>query len=217
MPKNLQFFFKNQETEIVSEYKYLGVYVTRSRSFLRAKKLANLALFSLLTKIRTLNLPIHIQIDLFDKMVKPVLLFGCELWGFGDIQIIERVQLKFLKHILNLKKSTPSFMVYGEAGVFPLSIEINSRVINYWTKLHFDPKNGIAAGLYRAIRSLNEQRRLKCKWLINVKDLINKNGYGNIWNSSDEINKCFTKSFKLKLHDQLIKSWSALIDKSSSK
>ena len=60
-------------------------------------------------------------------------------------------------------------MVYGEVGVLPLSVEINSRVINYWAKLHFDPKNNIAAGLYRAVRSLNEQGRLQSKWLTNVK------------------------------------------------
>ena len=33
---------------------------------------------------------------------------------------IERVQLKFYKHILNLKKSTPSFMIYGELGAHTL-------------------------------------------------------------------------------------------------
>lgn len=79
-------------------------------------------------------------------------------------------------------------MVYGETGVFPLSIEINCRVVNFWTKLHFDPKNDIASGLYRIIRTLNEQGRLNSKWLLNVRDLVNQNGYGNIWNSSEEIN-----------------------------
>lgn len=33
----------------------------------------------------------------------PVLLYGCEVWGFENIEIIERNHLKFLKHILNLK------------------------------------------------------------------------------------------------------------------
>jgi hypothetical protein len=27
-------------------------------------------------------------------MVKPVLLYGCELWGYGNCDIIERVHLK---------------------------------------------------------------------------------------------------------------------------
>jgi hypothetical protein len=28
-------------------------------------------------------------------MVKPVLLYGCEIWSYGNCQIIERVHLKF--------------------------------------------------------------------------------------------------------------------------
>jgi len=40
------------------------------------------------------NLTIPCQLDLFDKMVKPVLLYGCELWGYGNCDIIERVHLK---------------------------------------------------------------------------------------------------------------------------
>ena len=68
----------------------------------------------LLKKIRTLSLPIDIQIDLFNKTVKPILLYGCELWGIGNIDIIERVQLKIYKQVLGLKQSTPSNMIYGE-------------------------------------------------------------------------------------------------------
>ena len=25
------------------------------------------------------------KLDLFDKMIKPVLLYGCEVWGFGKL------------------------------------------------------------------------------------------------------------------------------------
>ena len=92
-------------------------------------------MFGLLRKIRELNLPIEIQIELFDKTIKPILLYSCELWGMGNLDIIERVQLKFLKQILHLKKSTPSFMVYGELGIFPLTIEIKTRIITFWSKL----------------------------------------------------------------------------------
>ena len=61
---------------------------------------ANIAVFSLLRKIRILNLPLEMQFDLFNKVIKPILLYGCEILGFGNIDTIERVQLKFNKHIL---------------------------------------------------------------------------------------------------------------------
>jgi hypothetical protein len=50
-------------------------------------------------------------------MVKPVLLlYGCEIWGMGNNDILERVHLTFCKSLLNLRTSTPSCMVYGELG-----------------------------------------------------------------------------------------------------
>ena len=37
--------------------------------------------------------------------------------GYGNWNIIERVHLNFLKIIFNLKRSTPSFMIYGKLGI----------------------------------------------------------------------------------------------------
>ena len=221
LPKNLKFFFKGSELEIVKEYKYLGVFLGRSGSFTRAKKhiadQANIAVFSLLRKIRILNLPLELQFDLFNKVIKPILLYGCEIWGFGNIDTIERVQLKFYKHILNLKKSTPSFMVYGELGAYPLKIDIQSRIISYWAKLNIDRTNDTAAIVYDAIYSLNEQGKIKSKWLENVKTLICSNGYSNIWDNQSNFNlNWFTKSFKQKVKDQYLQTWNALVDQSSS-
>ena len=49
------------------------------------------------------GLSVKIQLDLFDKMVKPILLYGCEVWGFSNNDIIEKVH-----SLLHLKSSTPS-------------------------------------------------------------------------------------------------------------
>jgi hypothetical protein len=68
------------------------------------------------------NLSIECLLDLFDKIVKPILLYGCEVWGFSDNYVIEKIHLKFCKLILHLKQSTPNFMIYGEFGRFPLYI-----------------------------------------------------------------------------------------------
>lgn len=60
-------------------------------------------MYSLLSKVRKLDLPFDITIDLYKKMVLPVLLYGCELWGYGNLEVIERVQLKFFKSLYYLK------------------------------------------------------------------------------------------------------------------
>ena len=53
------------------------------------------ALYSLLKKVKRLYLPIDMQIEIFNLTVKPVLLYGCEILGYGSLDILERVQLTF--------------------------------------------------------------------------------------------------------------------------
>jgi hypothetical protein len=83
---------------------------------------------------RLYQLSVEIQLDLFDKMIKPILLHGCKVWGFGKNEVLERVHLKFYKILLNLKSSTPNYMVYGELGRYPIDIDIKVRTISYWAR-----------------------------------------------------------------------------------
>ena len=53
-------------------------------------------MYEVLRKGRIHNSSIKCQLDLFDKIVKPILLYGCEIWGFGKNDIIERVHLNFV-------------------------------------------------------------------------------------------------------------------------
>ena len=86
---NLHFHYNNFEIEIVAEYKYLGIYLSRSGKYRTAKRhiaeQAEKALFSLIRKIRALDLPFDIQIDMFNKTIKPILLYGSEIWGLVTV------------------------------------------------------------------------------------------------------------------------------------
>ena len=37
----------------------------------------------------------HFQLDLFDKIVKPILVNGCEVWGMGNNDIVKKSFVKF--------------------------------------------------------------------------------------------------------------------------
>ena len=86
-------------------------------------------MFALLRRNRKLNLPLDIQLELFDSLVLPILTYGCEVWGFENTNLIEKLHLKYLKYSLSLKLSTPTCMALGETGRFPVSIHINTRVV----------------------------------------------------------------------------------------
>ena len=64
-------------------------------------------------------------------MVKPIILYACEVWGYGNNEILERVQLKFCKLLLKSKATTPSSKIYGELGRYPMEIDIKVIIISY--------------------------------------------------------------------------------------
>ena len=92
-------------------------------------------MFSLFKKARALLLPLDLQIELFQKTVKFILLYVCEVWGFRDLKVLEQVQLKFLKQSLNLKKKYSKMYCLWWNGVLPHKVDIQSRMIGYWSKL----------------------------------------------------------------------------------
>ena len=69
------------------------------------------------------------ELQLFDSMIVPILLYGSEVTGFENSDILERLCTQFYKIILNVKKSTPNCTLYGELGRHPISIQINDRLL----------------------------------------------------------------------------------------
>ena len=136
-----RFSFKLGESfiEITENYKYLGIYFSKSGSFLSAKKniveQAKKAMHLLFVRVNNLNLPIDLQLKFFDNTVLPILTYACEVWGYEDYKIIERVHTEFLRKITKTRKSTPMYMLYGELGRYPIQITIDVRMINFGIKL----------------------------------------------------------------------------------
>ena len=114
-------------------------------------KKATIAMYDVLKKGRLYNLSIQCIYDLYDKIVKPILLYGCEIWGFTNLQVIERAHLKFCKLLLGVKRSTPSFMVYGELGAYPLNISVKTRMLTYWSQLINSKENKLNVVMYKLL------------------------------------------------------------------
>ncbi len=106
-----------EKIEVVSQYTYLGVLFKsngNTKDTVSVKKnMASRAMFALLTQARNLNLDTDVQLHLFDSMVLPIALYGCEIWGCINTDIIEKLHVQFCKMLLKVKKSTSTCMVYG--------------------------------------------------------------------------------------------------------
>ena len=98
--QNVHFYYNGTELEIVNDFSYLGVIFSRTGNFSKAKA----AMYDIIRKGKLHNLSVECLLDLFDKVVKPILLYGSEVWGFGDNRVIERVHLKVCKIILDFLK-----------------------------------------------------------------------------------------------------------------
>ena len=91
--------------------------------------------FSMLIKARNLDLPIDIQIKLFESIVCPILLYGSEVWGLKKIDMLEIFYRNFFKQILKLRPSTPNCMIYVEVGKSPLQTSVDKQLITYWLRV----------------------------------------------------------------------------------
>ncbi len=104
--KHLKFTYNDVELDIVHNFKYIGLIINFNGSFKLAitelKHQASRAMYARIGKCRKLGLPIDLQLELFDRMIVPIMLYGCDVWGAENYIESEKLYLKYLKHILEV-------------------------------------------------------------------------------------------------------------------
>ncbi|KAK6196333.1 hypothetical protein SNE40_001576 [Patella caerulea] len=204
---NQKFYLKNDEVEIVSYYKYLGVIFQRSRSFSKTKQdvieKATKGMYSLLRKCRNNNLSISCQIQLFDKCILPILMYGSEIWGYENVDNLEKIQLNFYKTILNLRKTTPNCMIYAELGKLPIQCLIKMRMIQFWNRLLNGKASKLSFCLYKLLYINSSKYNFDCKWIYFLKTILNETGFPYTWNCQI-VDNWTTKRIEISLKDQFL-------------
>ena len=217
-----QFKLGDSIISICDEFKYLGVIFNKNRSFYSAIRhnigQAKIALHILYKKTRSLHLPIDIQLYLFDHTISPILLYGCEIWGFQNTQLIENVHNQFLRKITNLRKSTPIYMLHAELGRHPIDITIKSRTIGYWLSIINGDNAKISKTLYNMhFNEFNKGHNLK--WINSIKNILVSAGRVDLFYKTTINNPRATKlRITQTLKDQNIQTWnSRLLDSSKGR
>ena len=170
-------------------------------------------MFALLSK-GVLNLPVDIMLKLFDKTVLPIMLYGCEIWGFDNNQ---SVFLKFCKYPLGLKSSTLNCMVYGETGCYPIFIHIKVRLIVYWLKLCSSDERKICKKLYNVLPHMHDVDIYHSEWLNSIINILHQNGLGFIWHSQgvNIIQHAGKQALQHRLQCQFLQNCHATMEESS--
>jgi hypothetical protein len=77
--ERFKYYFKDEPIEIVKEFKYLGILFFSSGSFLSSRKSivsqAKKVMHLLYTRIFNLDLPIDLQLKLFEQTIVPILTY----------------------------------------------------------------------------------------------------------------------------------------------
>ena len=204
-----KFTLDDMVIEIVDKYKYLGVIFSQSGSFLNARKhivqQAKKAMILLFVRIRNLDLPFDLQLKLFDHTVLPILTYASEVWGYENIDMIEKIHNDFLRKITLARKSTPLYMLYGETGRFPLEIIVKSRMIGYWNRLIHSKGTKLSLLIYQC---LFNSANAPSKWVSSIRNILNEIGRPDIWLNQENIqSKSLSTLIKRILIEQFIQDW----------
>ena len=176
--KQDNFFLNSKLLSQAESYCYLGIVLQRNGTFKTG--IENLTLkgkrayhswasdFSVYNKT-----PIDVIMKLFDTLVKPILLYGSEIWGAFSKSLMHENYKKYLlncnskfeifftsicKSILGVRKTASNLGVKAELGVFPLSLLIMQKLIHYYVRLSEMDNTALVkkALLHQNVMYLNE-------------------------------------------------------------
>ncbi len=166
-------------------------------------------LYFVLKKVKELSLDIETSLHLFDAMITPILTYGSDIWGYGNLRLIEKVQLNFCKYILKLKRSTPNVMVYGELGRFPIEIAMKVKIIKFWGSL-ISNENKLSSKMYHILYSKHVNMISDSQWLTSIQNILENCGLGYFWiNQTCHNPNYLGELVKRRLQDQYMQLWNA--------
>ena len=198
------FIYNDCILQEVDSFKYLGMAFNRQGNLKYSQTMlvqqairARAILETYLRKHK--HMPVNIVFELFDTLIKPILLYACEIWGSKMGKEIEIMHISFIKSVLGVKPSTNTCLLYAETGRFPLYVTIYRQIVKYWLKLTCTSDHRYIAIAFRESPS---------EWSLFVKKLLYENGFGNVWetNAAHISHPMFIRQFEQRLKDTFMQS-----------
>ena len=118
---------------------------------------ARKAIFSLYRKIKAIKaLPPTIMFYMFDVLIRPILTYGSDIWGFSKLagSTLDKIFLNYNRCTLHVKATTCNAIVRGECGKFPPSVHCHINVLTYYHSLLTMSKGKVVKSVFKALYNL---------------------------------------------------------------
>ena len=225
--KHLPIFYYNNIPIINSEfYVYLGMVLKSNGSLKEGIKVleekAKGAMFGLTSKIfKYQTCTFKSSCRMFDTLVKPILLYNCEVWGacllpknikslsnILDIALkcpTESTHLKFLKYFLGLNKRTSNWGTISETGRFPFMLFIFTHMVKFWWHMMNTNSHILRGALQENFKLYLAGNNTWMKSLARILKFIDAD---HILYTTDTSEVLFQlKSLKVKLEQKFLSCW----------
>jgi hypothetical protein len=179
------FMYDGERVEVVKQYKYLGLTMAENGKWdAHIQVVCNQAhrLLPALYKFLFLhpNIPISLALHLFDALIVPVLLYGCEIWAWSTkVDKLGKVARQFYKRILRLPTSASGVGVELLLGRVSLGVIAKIRAMKYFARILRLPEDRLVrkALVHQANKFVSG---IDC-WMTPVKQELDRHGFGYVW------------------------------------
>ena len=175
--RNNNFTFKGETIEILDKFNYLGIVFTTGGSFNETHNALSGQALKAIYKLKSYllkftNISVKHMLDLFDKLILPILNYGSEVWGFTIENKLERIHLQFCKQLLGVRQQTQNNFIYGELGRCNLKVYRYLSIIRYWLKIVQSPDIKYYKLVYNMMLSDIQLHPNKISWATRLKSLL---------------------------------------------
>lgn len=193
-----RFYVNGCEIDQVKEYKYLGLTVSSNGSFVRAKenlyKVACKAMYGVKRCLDLNVVNIKSALHIFDTLVEPILLYGCEVTNPMNIteKILEKpeslfdrileweqekLHINFCRYLLGVNNKTSKVSVLSELGRYPLFIKATKQILKYYERCEKLGQDSLVQQAYREMKTKKNSMWLKFVDFIANTLNVNINGW----------------------------------------
>jgi len=193
LSKDLAFKYNGEHLEIVNQFTYLGTTFSSSGLFKKESEAAirrvssqTGAVWDIFTKSKIESW--EGRMKLFDSICQSSLLYACESWAPYYERTVESVQMKFLKHLLNLPRNTPNYIVRSECNRPPIMMTIFKYVLRFLVKVLRMSEDRIPKICYNKLRDIDSQNiniDPKYNWCKKIRIMMEGVGCMDVWDSQD--------------------------------